>query len=501
MLSKRRDRWRRLKPFVAAAILLWWGAMIFLLVKRTRGPAMAALPDFNIVETGDLVSDNYYSITFQGKKIGYNRVAKRILPSGTMFQETSYYKLPVGGVEQEITSEGLMTVDDSLRMKMMTFDFSGGGYKTTVNAALRNGVLDVEIKTPSGSRRTSYPYEGALYTSTIIPELLKMRGFRRGRFELPTFDPMTASARTYSLHVIGKDRLKRFGDKEVWEVRLMFGPIQTAMFIDTSGTLLMEKTPEGFMSVLEEKKKALRFDAHEGGGVDFLAEFSLPLGGEVIENPRDAVRFEMRIKGLQAGLFDLDDFNQSWDADSEILTVDSRGLHRDSLFPKIVPNDTAEAMNIQCHDRRIVAAAEKITKGANSDTERLIAINDYLYKKMSKQTTVSIPSAVDVLRKMRGDCNEHTTLFVALARSLGIPARTNVGLLYMDGYFYYHAWPQAFADGRWQSFDATLGQHPVDATHIKLTSGGLDQMLALLRFGNARMSFVEIDYKGKDAKR
>jgi transglutaminase-like putative cysteine protease len=266
------------------------------------------------------------------------------------------------------------------------------------------------------------------------------------------------------------------------------------MFIDTSGTLLMEKTQEGFMSVLEDREKALNFDIRGGGSIDLLTEFSLPLGVKVIERPRDAVRFEMRIDGLETGLFDLDDFNQSWNPDSEILIVDSRGIERDSIFPKIVPEDTAETAQIQCHDRRIAAAAKKITKKADTDLERLIAINDYLFKKMDKSLTASIPSAVDVLKKMRGDCNEHTTLSVALARSLGIPSRMNVGLLYMDGYFFYHAWAQAFADGRWHSFDATLGQHPVDAAHIKLTSGDLEQMLALLRFGDAQMSYIDVEY-------
>jgi len=41
-------------------------------------------------------------------------------------------------------------------------------------------------------------------------------------------------------------------------------------------------------------------------------------------------------------------------------------------------------------------------------------------------------------------CNEAATLFVALARSTGLPARTVAGLIYMNGRFYYHAWAEVY---------------------------------------------------------
>ena len=44
---------------------------------------------------------------------------------------------------------------------------------------------------------------------------------------------------------------------------------------------------------------------------------------------------------------------------------------------------------------------------------------------------MSLPSALEVLKTRVGDCNEHTTLYVAMARSLGIPARIAVGLVYL----------------------------------------------------------------------
>ncbi len=80
----------------------------------------------------------------------------------------------------------------------------------------------------------------------------------------------------------------------------------------------------------------------------------------------------------------------------------------------------------------------------------------------------------------RGDCNEHTVLFVALARAAGLPARTAAGLVYVNGGFYYHAWPEVYLNG-WVAVDPTFGQMPADAAHLRFTIGGLARQVELIR--------------------
>ncbi len=92
---------------------------------------------------------------------------------------------------------------------------------------------------------------------------------------------------------------------------------------------------------------------------------------------------------------------------------------------------------------------------------------------MDKVLAVSVPSARDILKVMSGDCNEHTYLFTALARSVGLPAKVTVGIVYNEGIFYYHAWPSVYV-GRWVEMEPIFGQHAVDATHIKLLEVGTD---------------------------
>ena len=60
-----------------------------------------------------------------------------------------------------------------------------------------------------------------------------------------------------------------------------------------------------------------------------------------------------------------------------------------------------------------------------------------------------------------------------MARALGLPARVAVGLVYLRGAFYYHAWPEVYVAqsptlGQWLPVDPTLNQFPADATHVRL---------------------------------
>ena len=104
-----------------------------------------------------------------------------------------------------------------------------------------------------------------------------------------------------------------------------------------------------------------------------------------------------------------------------------------------------------------------------------------------------------MLRTKVGDCNEHTVLFVALARSLGIAARINVGLVYVHGAFYYHAWPEVYIEeggnrGLWLPVDPTLNQFPADATHLRLARGGLERQAAILPLiGKVKMTVTEVE--------
>jgi hypothetical protein len=146
---------------------------------------------------------------------------------------------------------------------------------------------------------------------------------------------------------------------------------------------------------------------------------------------------------------------------------------------------------LQSGDIRIVNLAVRIA-GPDRDPRVLAEkINHWVHDSLKKEITFSVPNAVDVLRTRKGDCNEHTQLYAALARALGIPTRIATGLAYVNGKFYYHAWPEVYLHD-WVAVDPTFGQFPADASHLRFVVGGLARQAELLRLiGNLKISVVE----------
>ncbi len=91
-------------------------------------------------------------------------------------------------------------------------------------------------------------------------------------------------------------------------------------------------------------------------------------------------------------------------------------------------------------------------------------------------TTVTIEASQKaswVLRNKEGVCDELTSLFISMLRSLGIPARFVAGISYtnspqFDQKWGPHCWAEVYFPGRgWVPYDVTYGEYGyVDPTHI-----------------------------------
>ena len=57
-------------------------------------------------------------------------------------------------------------------------------------------------------------------------------------------------------------------------------------------------------------------------------------------------------------------------------------------------------------------------------------LSKWVYRKVRKTYAANADNALAVLDQLAGDCTEHSLLFVALARSVGLPAREVGGLAY-----------------------------------------------------------------------
>ena len=119
---------------------------------------------------------------------------------------------------------------------------------------------------------------------------------------------------------------------------------------------------------------------------------------------------------------------------------------------------------------------------------------------LEKKPTVSLPSALEVLRTRSGRLQRaHGAVRRAGPLPPAFPARINVGLVAVRNAFYYHAWPEVYlADGPgrglWLPVDPTFNQFPADATHVRLARGGLDKQAAILPLiGRVKMTILDLE--------
>jgi Flp pilus assembly protein TadD len=98
-------------------------------------------------------------------------------------------------------------------------------------------------------------------------------------------------------------------------------------------------------------------------------------------------------------------------------------------------------------------------------------LSDWTHKNLEWKLVASA-DPVATLATREADCSEFSALFVGMARSLGLPARTVSGLAYSGSSFGGHAWVEVWV-GKWIELDPTWGTSFVDATHIRATGDSL----------------------------
>jgi len=241
-----------------------------------------------------------------------------------------------------------------------------------------------------------------------------------------------------------------------------------------------------------------------------------------IPNPRQVERMSALVAGISDDKLVVGDERQSYtlvvpelqDEDSsseatELEPIKSYALivNRDDLdtIPQTTipmrPEEFGAALKpslfVQSGDEKIVKLAKRIV-GDNSDAvEAMKALNSWVYRKIRKDFTASISNAVDTLKRRSGDCTEHSVLFVALARAVGLPAREVAGIVYSQeggGGFFFHQWAEVYV-GKWVATDPTFGQPVADATHIKLTEGDiLSQSRIMNVMGRLRIELMDTEY-------
>ncbi len=462
----------------------------------------------------------YYALWLGGQQIGYASNTVDTLPDGIQVDDRMTLEVPALGEVHHTDAQTQALLSRRLALRSFTATMRGDlGQFLAKGEVSGDTLLTVDLESGGSTQRLRVPLKRAI----VLPGLLPIQAtfgerLRVGnRFSMRIFDPMLLEERDIDMRVTGDstfivpdsamyDSTQRlwvpatWDTVRAWRVEQNMGGVELVAWIDQLGRIVRAQSPVGFTmerSAFEIAHENFRRRANKGLALesgDLINQTAIASNVRLEDAPRGTLA--VRLGGVQLSGFDLAGGRQEMSGDTLRVHAENPGQLKATYRLPAPATDTAlerylepEAL-VQSRDPRIQAQARQIV-GRTRDPARVAqALNQWVHDNLRKEITVSVPSATQVLEARRGDCNEHTVLYVALARALGLPARTAAGVVYLRGRFYYHAWPEVYLNG-WVAVDPTFGQFPADASHLRFTIGGLARQVELIRLiGRLRLDVV-----------
>jgi transglutaminase-like putative cysteine protease len=505
---------RAMTRSVSVLVLIAWIAMMAALVNRSYLQASANMAT-DLARYGSAAT--WRGVYYRGEKIGFT--VSQTLPTDDGFQldEDGRLQMSLLGAITAATIHTTAIVDASFALRSFEFSLDPGTGPITVR-----GHVDVptpgpgapRVDGPATARRLTLDVTTASGTRTEVRELdeppaLSLNLSRRlangglvtgARYNWTLFDPATLHNAPVVIEV-GKRELVRSAGTPIpaFRVEMAFSGLRTTAWVTDTGDVVREESPMGLITVRESADRARNTAVPAGVQADLLDTAAVVpvMTTKRIDDPRDVRRLRIRLDGADLSGGDLQGAGQIVNGDVVELR-DARELRAERADPAAAQYLAPEVL-IESDAPEIQAEAAIAVRGVVGIRARAERLTRYVNNLLEKKPTVSIPSAREVLRTKVGDCNEHTALYVAMARALGIPARIAVGLVFVHGAFYYHAWPEVYVDegsgrGLWLPVDPTLNQFPADATHVRLARGGLDKQIAILPLvGHLKITVLDLE--------
>lgn len=473
------------------AVLLFWFVMLGLLVHRSYIKPSAVIALDVITEEGLRTGDEWFGIYQQGRKIGYAR--SRVTLEGTAYHLSEESELDILVLD---TVQRVRTVINSYASKnfqLQYFDFTlrSNVSSMEIKGAVVKKELVLDITTGGQVRKERIKLAETPYLSPNVKPALVLMGLVPGRtYRFPLFSPVTMSTEDAFITVESRETIKVGGrNVPVYRLKESFQGMETASWISGEGETIKEVSPLGYTLLRESPEEAKKLDK-QGPAVDVISLTMIP--SDPVPNPGNVTFLKAKLSHVSLQPFQLDGGRQKLTGD--VIEVRTGPPQRSYPLPAR-EQELQEYLRtgplVQSDDPAIRDRSFRILGKERDAAAAAKKLNEWVYEAIQKKPVVSIPSAVEVLKQKVGDCNEHTTLYAALARAAGLPVRMAAGIVYMETGFFYHAWPEVWL-GEWVAVDPTFNQFPADATHVRFVTGSLDRQTDIMRLvGKLKVDVLE----------
>jgi transglutaminase-like putative cysteine protease len=449
-------------------------------------------------EEDKIISESWMGIYMEGVKVGYSHNLESVFfkegKELTSSISESWMRISrLGGAPVEIRS-----AQESLYR----------GEETPLETVLRTKMSESEIVMKAEIHKDKIlfktgeklvkelPYSEKFYFGIPVDKIIKEDNLKTGKkFIFPILDPLSRSIKDSSFEVIAKEDVLILGQrKNLWHVRtemMSIIPVVMDEWMDDQGAVWKSVSKASFMtttSIRMSKEKALEMSEEN---LD-IAFSTIIQSNFIFENPLKVRKVTFKLSGISLETIE----NFPFDDGSQVLLEAKEEFALVQTVSQIFSEEEASSFPVegenfqdylvptsfcQSDDPEIIETAKEIVGEEQNAWRAAKKVAFWVSREMTPNYDVGFATAKEILKNREGDCSEHTVITVALLRALGIPARAAVGIMYANGIFAYHMWPEVYVgrwiglDAKWMALDAETGEYYTDATHIKFGRSNLDE--------------------------
>jgi hypothetical protein len=506
------------RAWAVVILAAWAGALAWLVKREVFRPTGARLADAALRVSPGAV---YYRLTLGGRQVGFASSTIDTVPAGIAVTDVLVLETPGAGARSRTAAMSRAALSRSLRLERVDVRFEGASGAFAAQASVSGDtVLAVRVQAPTATHTARLRLQGAVVVPMMVPLRLALGGAPKpGRsYAAQVFDPFLLARRDVTVRVTAESTLV-VADSAGYDSTAMawvpahldsvraFGIEETAggatvrRWIDGQGRVVRAEAPGGL--TMERTAFELAFEnfrrrdtagtaataGQAGGPGAVVATTALAAGARLAPDTTSLVR--VRVGGVALDRLELGGGRQELVADTLVVRREGPAALA-ARYRLPAPAPAAESgpgpalalflepdLLAQSDDPRVQGQARAIVGDERRPARAAALLARWVHDHVARRAGAGPPSAVHVLATRRGDCNEQTILYVALARAVGLPARPVAGLLRAEGRFYYHAWPEVYL-GDWVAVDPMLDEFPADAAHLRVAVGALARRVELV---------------------
>jgi hypothetical protein len=472
-------------------VTITWLVLLGLLIGRDFFVRKIDSREIRALQKAD--QERYYGVWFKNRRIGY--VAETLQPEeeNIILNQQAHILLNVLETTQPIDMKVNARLNRQFILHDFDFHFTSPFYTMSAQGHVEGNdvlfTLDTGQSTINDKVSLSAPPLLAVNDRSYLLERLNNPG---EKIKIPSFDPLSLTGRESVVTYHGQEKiLVQRRVKQLHHFSELFSGMRINFWLDDNGRIVQEESPAGFKFIAEPEFRAK--DVVRSGN-ELLSSVAVPLKGPLPDPESRQITYRLT---LPSGFdHDLEGGRQQFD--DNILTVSFEKIPSQS--EKVVMNFCGQAeylqpsRYVQSDHQDIKTLAGEIVGMETDPVVHVRLLADWVFRNLEKRPVLGLPDALTTLHSKKGDCNEHASLFAALARSLGIPAVIATGVTKMNNAFYYHAWNEVCLNGNWYSLDTTTNQMPADLFHIRFSRGDMDQQLKIgALLGNLKIDIIPQD--------